>query len=352
MPAERRLRQPARGRRPAILRAAVVAFLLAGAVALLPGGPATQQVAAVAAGPSPVAPPPDDDGEQGTQGFEPAPEEGGEPAPAPEGDDLEWPTMPPPTRPPAPRTRVDRDVSYRGAYGPTLDVHHPAAGLRRRSPAVLVVHGGGWRGGDKSALSQMARSLAAAGFVAVNVNYTLATPWRAGFPTQLDELRAAVRWIRVRADELRVDPERIGAVGSSAGAHLAALLGTSGHGPLTAGTRIRAVVSWSGPFDLAPARMRRLRGHVAGFVGCWTCRRRRASASPIAHVTPDDPPMLIVNSRHEMIHASQARRMAARLRAAHVPRRLRLLRGTVHAPRYAPIVRRPTIAFLERWLLR
>jgi acetyl esterase/lipase len=337
MPAERRSRLPACARHPAALRSVALAALLACAAALVLDLAPGRQV--VAAGSVPA-------GGAGVSLHDPAAAPGPGSTTGPDG--LEPPRSPRPD--PRPRNRVDRDVRYRGAYGPALDIHHPTRDPARLAPAVLVVHGGAWRSGDKSALSHLARSLAAAGFVAVNVNYTLAAPGRPGFPIQLEELRAAFRWIRARASELRIDPARIGAVGSSAGAHLVSLLATTGRGPLTSGRRLRAVVAWSAPFDLAPAHMGVLRGHVAGFVGCHKCRRRRAAASPIAHVTADDPAMLIVNSRHEMIRVSQARRMASRLRSAGVRRQLRILRGTLHAPRYSPSVLGPTIAFLERRL--
>lgn len=246
-------------------------------------------------------------------------------------------------------TRLDSDVRYLGPGGPTLDVHRPIVSAGR-APAVLVVHGGAWNGGDKLALTNASRSLAAAGFVAVNVNYTLATPGRPGYPRQVDELRAAVRWVRRRARSLGVDPRRIGALGSSAGAHLISLLATTGRGPLTRGSRLGAVVAWSPPTDLARLRQRYLRVRIAGFLGCRLCARRSAAASPLTHVTPDDPPMMIVNSRRELIPTSQARRMAGRLRAAGVPSRLWVLPGTLHAPRYSPTTLGPAVRFLSRRL--
>jgi acetyl esterase/lipase len=251
------------------------------------------------------------------------------------------------------RAVVEREVPYLGVAGPTLDVHHPVAAVRpaRRAPAVLVVHGGAWSGGDKQAIGHVARALASAGFVAVNVNYTLAAVGRPGFPRQVDELRAAIRWMRRNASRLGIDPTRIGALGSSAGAHLSTLLATSTTGPLTAGGRLAAVVAWSPPTELGVPRLRaRLRFKIAGFLGCAPCRRRSAAASPLSHVTPDDPPTMIVNSRRELIPVSQARRLANRFRQAGVPVRLRLLPGTLHAPLFSPSVLGPSISFLRKRL--
>jgi len=246
--------------------------------------------------------------------------------------------------------QVRRDIAYHRAGGPTLDVH-AAAGVADPAPAVLVLHGGGWSSGDKTVIAHVARAIADAGMVAVNVNYTLAAPGRRGFPTQLNELRAALRWVRRNAARIGVDPTRVGALGSSAGAHLAALLATTGRGRLTNGGRLGAVVSWSGPFDLRAAGLRqRVGGKIAGFLGCLACPRRAGAASPITHAGPGDPPMLLIGSRRELIPTSQAVRMSNRLRIGGVPSRAWILPGTLHAPRYAPTVLGPSIAYLRRRL--
>lgn len=243
--------------------------------------------------------------------------------------------------------RVERDVRYAGPAGPALDVYRPAGGGGRR-PAVLVLHGGSWWAGDRADVEPTARALARAGFAAFAVGYTLATEGRAGLPRQLRQVRAAVRFARRNARRFGVDPRRIGAVGISAGAHLAALAATAASGPLEAGSRLGTVVAWSGPFALrSPALRRVLAPEIANFLGCRGCPRRAKAASPLAHVSADDPPMLIVNSRRELVPAGQARRMARRLRRAGVPARLLLLPGSLHAPLFEPAVIGPTVEFLR-----
>ena len=110
-----------------------------------------------------------------------------------------------------------------------LDVYLPVTTGRGRS-AVVLVHGGAWRGGDKRDFAVEARRLAAAGLVAFSVNYRLDT--MPAFPAQVDDVQAAVRWVRGHADDYGVDPARIGALGASAGGHLVAMLATLGQGPL------------------------------------------------------------------------------------------------------------------------
>ncbi|MEX2024578.1 MAG: alpha/beta hydrolase [Thermoleophilaceae bacterium] len=248
--------------------------------------------------------------------------------------------------------RVARNLPY-GPLGPTLDVYR-RAGARRPAAAVLVVHGGGWGGGGKGRMAPVSLALARSGFVAVNVGYMLATSWAAGFPRQPLQLGSAVRWIRRNADRLGVDPRRIGALGSSAGAHLASLHAMRGEGPLTRGTRVAAVVGWSAPVDLPAIAGHHLLGPAARtFVGCSmrTCPERWTAASPVTHVSPDDPPMLIVNSLREMIPVTQAERMAEGLSGASVPSKLWLLEGHRHARDYQRTVLDGSLAFLRRWLL-
>jgi acetyl esterase/lipase len=124
-------------------------------------------------------------------------------------------------------------------------------------PVVLWIHGGGWSRGDK-AIQQTdpQMTLLQRGYAIVSVNYRFSD--EAIFPAQIQDVKAALRWIRAHADEYQLDPNRIAAWGSSAGGHLAALLGTSdgiwdlqdaGLGNSEFSTEVRAVVDWFGPND-------------------------------------------------------------------------------------------------------
>jgi acetyl esterase/lipase len=255
---------------------------------------------------------------------------------------------------PASRDRIEVVTGLRYAATPAavLDVYRRRDRAGRALPAVLVVHGGGWRHGDKRRMVGVSRALAGAGFAAFNLNYTLASWARPGYRRQPAELRAAVEWIRRNAARMDVDPRRIGALGSSAGAHLAALLALGGRGPLDRGSRIRAAVTWSAPFDLSRPGGPGLPGAIDTFLGCALrpCDLRRAAASPVNHASPDDPPMLIVNSADELVPARHAVEMAARLRSAGVPHRLWILPGTRHARSYSDAALGPSIDFLRRRL--
>ncbi len=256
-------------------------------------------------------------------------------------------------RPALVRPRVLHGLSYGPLPRERADVHLPLPPRSGVAPAVLLVHGGGWAHGNRRRMATTADAFAHAGFVAVDVDYALLRAGVDGLPQQRRDLRRAVRWMRFNAQRFGIDPARIGALGTSAGGHLAALLATSGTGPLTAGSRVAAVVTWSAPLDLGALPAGWLGGVVDALVGCPVrggCPGLRAAASPLAAVTPDDPPMLLFNSRRELVPATQAERMAAALHAVGVRADLTLLDGTLHAREYTPRALGPSVAWLRRVL--
>ena len=207
--------------------------------------------------------------------------------------------------------RVLRDLEYASVGGKRLllDLHLPdGAGPH---PVILWVHGGAWLSGSKSggpAIRQAAR-----GYAVASINYRLS--FEARFPAQIEDGKAAVRWLRANAGRYDLDPGRIAAWGSSAGGHLAALLGTSGgvadlegaggHGDES--SRVQAVVDWYGPTDLLameaqalpcdPIDHNSVLSPESQLIGCaiQTCKERTNRASPTRYVTADDPPFLIMH---------------------------------------------------------
>ena len=135
-----------------------------------------------------------------------------------------------------------------------LDAFRPNGELKTR-PAILFVHGGGWSGGDKKDFRDLAIGATNAGYATFSVGYRLATEKTNKYPAQIDDVQRAVRWIRAHAARFGVDPNRIGALGASAGGHLVALLGTrdtrdNSIAELTAySSRVTCVVDMFGPTD-------------------------------------------------------------------------------------------------------
>jgi acetyl esterase/lipase len=229
------------------------------------------------------------------------------------------------------------DLVYRtvGGRGARLDVYVPeSAAPPGGRPAVVAIHGGGWRGGSKGDYGAKAALLAQHGYVVVAVDYLLSRPGSPSWPEGFEDVREAVRWVRRHASRYGVDPHRIAAMGSSAGGHLAALLGTVADGTSDE-ARVEAVVDFYGPADLldlwtgeTPAA-----GSVALLIGGPPGGRedRYEAASPARQVGRDDPPMLLIHGRDDRhVPLEQSEALASALRRAGVRNRLIVVEGARH----------------------
>lgn len=183
-------------------------------------------------------------------------------------------------------------------YLPKAGEH--AEGLR---PAIVFVHGGGWSGGNPSQFFWHAKEAAALGYVGASVQYRLSGV--APYPAALDDAQAAVRWLRAHAGELRIDPNRVGAMGSSAGGHLVACLGVRDTRPSSepienAGhsSKVQCVVDVHGVHDLPAIAWHRVAdGACVPFLG-GTLREKRAlweDASPLRFVNATSAPTLVIH---------------------------------------------------------
>jgi acetyl esterase/lipase len=248
-----------------------------------------------------------------------------------------------------PTVQVDEAVAYTEVDGESLllDVCLPpgaeddtAATAQR--PALVQLHGGSWARGSRTDASRRAlcQYLAFHGYVVFNVDYRLAPGHT--FPAQFDDAKAAVEFARSDAVARRynVDPERIGAIGDSAGGNLAALLGTAGDGGHGSGARVGAVVDLSGPADLTVAGQRLGKYGVSSFedlqlnyLGCSRfagCRAAEA-ASPGYAADATDPPFLIVHAEDDWVPIEQSARLVEQLRAAGTSATFVRVSGGAHA---------------------
>ena len=159
--------------------------------------------------------------------------------------------------------------------------------------AVLVVHGGAWRSGDRKQLRGYANSLAKRGFACFAIDYRLAPNDK--FPAQIDDCREAVKWIRAHAAEYKVNPDKLGAIGYSAGGHLVCLLATTGEAPSDKNgqidTRIQCVAAGGAPTDFRTAEDngRWARYWMGGDL--TTVPEKFQDASATAFVDKGDPPI-------------------------------------------------------------
>lgn len=257
---------------------------------------------------------------------------------------------------------------YDGGVPLVLDADLARPADHHLVPAVVLLHGGGWSGGSRTSLATETAAVAAAGMDAFDVDYRLATAAAPGFPSQEADVETAVTWIETHAPALGVDPTRIGALGVSAGANLALQAGML-PGPGGGRPAFRAVVSWSGPTDLAALSLVALAQCPDGSCGrqslnglwYWTlhdylgctpgaCPGLEAAASPVDQVNPDGAAIMLWNSTDELVPLAQADELTQVATAAGEPVTEHVVAGTAHGTDDARQALAPSLAFLRRQL--
>ncbi len=242
---------------------------------------------------------------------------------------------------------VLRDLEYANVDGHSLklDLYLPDPLPDEPLPLVVWIHGGGWRGGSKD--RTRAPETLETEYAVASIDYRLSQD--ATFPAQIHDCKAAIRWLRAHAMEYGVDPDRIGAWGSSAGGHLVALLGTSGGIEELEGTvgdhldrssAVQAVCDFFGPTDLlAMLEQPSLLDHRAPtspeslLLGGPIAEMQELArlASPIAFVDPSDPPFFIAHGDEDpTVPVEQSVDFHAALLAAGVDSTLRIVEGAKH----------------------
>jgi acetyl esterase/lipase len=247
---------------------------------------------------------------------------------------------------------VERDLVYGkgGTKDMMLDLARPV-GVPGPLPCIVCVHGGGWRAGSRQDLSKpmpqlggktsVIELLASKGYVAVTVSYRLST--EAPFPAQIEDCKAAVRWLRANAKKYSIDPNRIGAVGFSAGGHLVCLLGAADKADGLEGnggnpeqsSRVQAVVSFFGPTDLSKKIWPEFveKQLLEPLIGASFDKDPAAykRASPITYVNKNDPPFLFIHgTKDPLVDISQSEAMQKKLQQVGVSAQLIRMEGLGH----------------------
>jgi acetyl esterase/lipase len=253
------------------------------------------------------------------------------------------------------------DVAYGRGNGRDLllDIFSPEARADQRT-AVLQFHGGGWRGGSRKSLAPHARLLAAEGFTAIPTEYRLTgeSPW----PTQIHDVKAAIRWVRANAAELGVEPDRIVLEGFSAGAHLSLLAaGTPGRpefesdgGNAGVDTSVAAVAVFYPP-TVFHAGETRERGSLAAnaLLGDDATAEEAKAASPLTYVSGAFPPTFFLHGgADKVVPTSASVVMYDALRGAGVETDLHIFSGQTHGfdqvDVFREIVNREVALFFRR----
>jgi acetyl esterase/lipase len=213
-------------------------------------------------------------------------------------------------------------------------------GVKGPLPVIVCIHGGGFRAGKRESHDPLLVRFAQRGYVAITVDYRLAPKYQ--FPAAVHDVKASVRWLRLNARKLDIDPARIGAHGGSAGGHLAQFLGVTadvqrfdGSENPGASSAVAAVVNFWGPSDFPAQYPKSV--DAAKVLPLWlggdlkTALRRHIEASPLYWVTPDAAPTLRVQGTKDVyLDKEQAVWLVDRLRAAQVEAELILVEGAGH----------------------
>jgi len=261
--------------------------------------------------------------------------------------------------------RVIQNIPYvpNGSPSQRLDLYLPTQ-AGPPCPLVVWIHGGAWRAGSKDICP--ARVLVPFGYAAASVEYRFSQ--EAAFPAQIEDCKAAIRWLRAHAAQYGIDPAHIGVWGASAGGHLAAMLGVTGHirdfdvgANLDQSSAVQCVVDYFGPADFLhywPPGKGDIDGPnsavdqlLGGTVAAHPARARRAS--PVYYVTGHEPPFLIFQGdRDPLVPFQQSEELEAVLLKAGDQADLKLIPGAGHGgPAFnSPGVWALTGVFTNRWL--
>lgn len=260
----------------------------------------------------------------------------------------------------SPLVQIEKDVEYlEPGRTEKADLYLPVNLSVGKHPAVVIIHGGGWTGGDKGAKREIniGTNLAARGYVGMSINYVLATKESATWPRNLHDCKTAVRWLRKNAERLHIDVDHIGVIGGSAGGHLAAMVtltqakdGLDPSGPYgDYSCAVQCGVDLYGPAELTDYRDLDMLGKTHA-----ESPELYRLASPTSYVDRDDPPLLILHgTADKTVDVKQSQILAERLQAAGARQELVIVEGAPHTFHLQPAQRdlRPVVlGFFDRYL--
>ena len=256
------------------------------------------------------------------------------------------------------------DIQYANPDGQhlQLDLARPKSGTGP-FPAVLCIHGGGFRAGSRQGYDGLCLRLAEQGYVSVTASYRLAPKYQ--FPAAIHDVKAAVRWMRANAKKYNIDPDRIGVTGGSAGGHLAQFLAVTADvkqfegdgGNPEQSSRVACVVNYYGPSDFTKSYGKSV--DAAQVLPLWLggdlekAKQKHIAASPLNWVTPNAAPTLCIHGTEDKYVAhEQAVWMIDRLKACGVEAELLTLQGAGHGfkGKDAEMAEKATLAFFAKHL--
>jgi acetyl esterase/lipase len=222
-----------------------------------------------------------------------------------------------PALPPTVRAAYNLTYCTLGPRALQLDIFYPKAKRKKGYPAVLFIHGGGWRSGNRSNHLPMAQQLAARGYVTVTAEYRLSN--EALYPAAVHDLKAAIRWLRANAGQYPIDTTRIAVWGFSAGGQLAALVGTTNGdkqlegsaGNTSHSSSVQAIVDVDGTLSFTHPESGESANNQPSPASAWFGGLKTEKpqlweqAGGLSHVTPQTPPIIFINSAVDRMHAGR-----------------------------------------------
>lgn len=268
---------------------------------------------------------------------------------------LSWATLPiigiaqPATLPENTRALLDLSYVSGGHEQQRLDLFIPEKATGP-TPLIVWIHGGGWASGDKSDCPPLRARYTERGYAVASLNYRLSGV--AIFPAQIEDCKAALRWLRAHAQEYNLDPTRIGVWGGSAGGHLVALLGVTGNirdfdvgENLDQSSAVQAVGDYFGPTDFIQMDAHAIKDArlihdstnspesrlIGGSIRDPANHAKVQRANPLSYVTKDAAPFLIVHGDQDpLVPHHQSELLYAALKEAGVPVRFHTIKGAGH----------------------
>ncbi|NOQ63652.1 MAG: alpha/beta hydrolase fold domain-containing protein [Methyloprofundus sp.] len=198
--------------------------------------------------------------------------------------------------------QVTRDITYTHT-GQKMDLLLPErTELDPPRAAAIVMHSGGWVSGERSEMAFIAQWFAEQGLVVINVDYTLATSAEKKWPAQLADVIQGVWWLKENATEYHINPDKILAVGASAGGYLAAMLGQTSVSNFQSGvdSEVHGLVCYSAPWDLLNANSAEQRYYTSLLLSSSTAEALYL-ASPLYQITRHSPPVLIFHGTEDVL---------------------------------------------------
>lgn len=245
---------------------------------------------------------------------------------------------------------VEENVQYvNNIFLPlTLDIARPAG--EGPYPAIVFIHGGGWRQGSRRSYREKIEEAAKRGYVAATISYRLLswegdekapTKINGNFPAQVNDCKSAIRWLRANAKKYHVNPDKIGVTGGSAGGHLSLMVGLTDAKDLEGkfenldqSSKAQAVVNVFGPTEMVSSYEKSIAPYIfALFMGGPPERAadNYKAASPITYVTADDPPVLTIHGTNDaLVPFDQATQLDEAMKKAGVSHTLLKLEGAGH----------------------